>query len=78
MAIMIVMVQNNKSLTSRHEKAPESFDSETLEHDYYIWVKKGNLRKRKTKNVSPEWKWLKEIWRSGIIAEKIIKHLCKV
>ena len=25
---MIVMVRNNKVLTSRHEKAPESFDSE--------------------------------------------------
>ena len=24
-------------LTSRHEKAPESFDSEALNHDYYIW-----------------------------------------
>jgi len=26
-------------LTSRHKKAPESFDSEALNHDYYIWVK---------------------------------------
>jgi len=42
---MIVMVRNNKMLTSRHEKAPESFDSEALDHDYYIWVKNGNLRK---------------------------------
>ena len=24
-------------LTSRHKKAPESFDSEALDHDYYIW-----------------------------------------
>lgn len=38
---MIVMVRNNKVLTSRHEKAPESFDSEALDHDYYIWVKLG-------------------------------------
>ena len=42
---MIVMVRNNKMLTSRHKKAPESFDSEALDHDYYIWVKNGNLRK---------------------------------
>ena len=28
-------------LTSRHKKAPESFDSEALNHDYYIWVKNG-------------------------------------
>ena len=34
-------------LTSRHKKAPESFDSEALDHDYYIWVKNGNLRKLK-------------------------------
>lgn len=34
-------------LTSRHKKAPESFDSEALNHDYYIWVKNGNLRKLK-------------------------------
>lgn len=26
-------------LTSRHEKAPESFDSEVSDHDYNIWVK---------------------------------------
>lgn len=26
-------------LTSGHKKAPESFDSETLNHDYYIWVR---------------------------------------
>ena len=32
-------------LTSRHEKAPESFDSEALDHDYYIWVKKNKLQK---------------------------------
>ena len=47
MVIMIVMVRNNKMLTSRHKKAPESFDSEALDHDYYIWVKNGNLRKLK-------------------------------
>ena len=39
MVIMIVMVRNNKVLTSRHKKAPESFDSEALDHDYYIWVR---------------------------------------
>ena len=31
-------------LTSRHKKAPESFDSEAMNHDYYIWVKNGSLR----------------------------------
>ena len=41
---MIVMVRNNKMLTSRHKKAPESFDSEALNHDYYIWVKKSNCK----------------------------------
>ena len=39
------MVRNNKMLTSRHEKAPESFDSEALDHDYYIWVKLGAYEK---------------------------------
>ena len=34
-------------LTSRHKKAPESFDLEAMNHDYYIWVKNGNLRKLK-------------------------------
>jgi len=43
------MVRNNKMLTSRHKKAPESFDSEALDHDYYIWVKNGNLRKLEIK-----------------------------
>ena len=42
------MVRNNKMLTSRHEKAPESFDSEALDHDYYIWVKKSNCKR-------PDW-----------------------
>ena len=32
-------------LTSRHKKAPESFDSEALDHDYYIWVKLGAYEK---------------------------------
>lgn len=36
-------------LTSKHEKAPESFNSEALDHDYYIWVKIGSLRKLKIK-----------------------------
>ena len=36
-------------LTSRHEKAPESFDSEASDHDYYIWVKNGSLRKNENK-----------------------------
>jgi len=49
MVIMIVVVRNNKMLTSRHKKAPESFDSEALDHDYYIWVKNGNLRKLEIK-----------------------------
>jgi len=44
---MIGVVRNNKTLPSRHKKAPESFDSEALNHDYYIWVKNGNLRKLK-------------------------------
>jgi len=39
------MVRNNKMLTSRHKKAPESFDSEALNHDYYIWVKLGAYEK---------------------------------
>lgn len=43
--IVIVIVRNNKMLTSRHKKAPESFDSEALDHDYYIWVKLGAYEK---------------------------------
>ena len=42
------MVRNNKMLTSRHKKAPESFDSEAMDHDYYIWVKKSNCKR-------PDW-----------------------
>ena len=40
-------------LTSRHEKAPESFDSEALDHDYYIWVKKWKFEKARDKNARP-------------------------
>ena len=58
-------------LTSRHKKAPESFDSEALDHDYYIWVKNGNLRKLEIKMPDRH-------EGSGIIAEKFINHLCKV
>ena len=41
------MDYETKKKAAIHEKAPESFDSEALDHDYYIWVKNGNLRKLK-------------------------------